>query len=178
MTEGNHEKKHKQFGQHRDLNAELPEYETSVMNFDRRYALRIQKLYDKHTSELSGAGIRASFNRFNDVTVRTREVPLVHASCDAITLSRICTCSRNKWAPLVGVNTYCTAGVLNPRPAAREGYFTKYNALWILKLESLDHGCANHATEGETLQSPHALLWRNEASLLVQWQTMYFTIPL
>ena len=42
-----------------------------------------------------------------------------------------------------------TAGVFNPRPAghprpsgdfcvAQEGYFTKYNALWILKLESLD----------------------------------------
>ena len=41
------------------------------------------------------------------------------------------------------------AGVFNPRPAGhlrpsgefcatREGYFTKYNALWILKLESLD----------------------------------------
>ena len=41
------------------------------------------------------------------------------------------------------------AGVFNSRPAgrlrpsgdfcaAREGYFTKYNALWILKLESLD----------------------------------------
>ena len=34
-------------------------------------------------------------------------------------------------------------GVYNPRPsgefcAAREAYFTKYNALWILKLESLD----------------------------------------
>ena len=41
------------------------------------------------------------------------------------------------------------SGVFNPRPAgrlqpsgefcaAREGYFTKYNELWILKLESLD----------------------------------------
>ena len=30
-------------------------------------------------------------------------------------------------------------------PAAREGYFTKYNALRISKLEALDHGCAKVA---------------------------------
>ena len=40
------------------------------------------------------------------------------------------------------------------QPAAREGYFTKYNALWILKLESLDHGRARvaHCVTGR---------WRN-----------------
>ena len=38
----------------------------------------------------AGAGIRASvFNRYNDATVRTREVPLVYASCDVIILSHI-----------------------------------------------------------------------------------------
>ena len=31
---------------------------------------------------------------------------------------------------------------------------------------------------GETLQVPHPLLWRNEASLLVQWRTMYFPLAL
>ena len=37
----------------------------------------------------AGAVIRASnFNRSNDATVRTREVPLVHASCDVTSLSR------------------------------------------------------------------------------------------
>ena len=41
-------------------------------------------------------------------------------------------------------------GVFNPRPScefcvAREGYFTKYSALWILKLESLYHGRARVA---------------------------------
>ena len=35
------------------------------------------------TSQSAVAGIRASiFNHYNDATVRTREVPLVHASCD------------------------------------------------------------------------------------------------
>ena len=44
-------------------------------------------------SQSVGAGIRASiFNRCNDATVRTREVPLVHATCNVIALSR--TCSR------------------------------------------------------------------------------------
>ena len=30
----------------------------------------------------------------------------------------------------------------------------------------------------ETLQFPHPLLWRNEASLLVHWRTMYFPLTL
>ena len=55
----------------------------------RRYALLIQKLITDHTSHSAGAGIRASiFNRFNDATVRTREVPPVHVSCDVTTPSR------------------------------------------------------------------------------------------
>ena len=66
MTEVNHEKNLNQFGQHLDLNSELSEYESSVMNFDRCYALCIQKL---GTSQSAGAGIRAStFNRYNDAT--------------------------------------------------------------------------------------------------------------
>ena len=31
---------------------------------------------------------------------------------------------------------------------------------------------------GETLQVPHPLLWRNEASLLLQWRTMYLPLAL
>ena len=82
MTEGNHKKNSNQFGQHRELNLELYEYETSVMNFDRCYVLCILKLYHRHSSQSVGAGIRAYiFNRCNDATVRTWEVPLVHVSC-------------------------------------------------------------------------------------------------
>ena len=47
MTERNHEKNPNQFGQHRDVNSELSEYDFSVMNFDRRYALCTQKLYHR-----------------------------------------------------------------------------------------------------------------------------------
>ena len=55
-----------QFGQNRDLNTELSEYEYSVMNFDHRYALYIRKLYHWRTSQSAGAGIRAStYNRCN-----------------------------------------------------------------------------------------------------------------
>ena len=43
MTEGNHGKNPNQFGQQRDLNLELSEYESSAMNFDQSYALCIQK---------------------------------------------------------------------------------------------------------------------------------------
>ena len=89
MTEENHEKNPDQFGQHRDLDSELSEYLSSVMNFDRRYALCIQNFITDRTSQSAGAGIRASiFNRCNDATVRTREVPLVHVPCDVNTLSR------------------------------------------------------------------------------------------
>ena len=43
-------------------------------------------------------GIRVCIlNRCNDATVRTRELPLLHASCDVITLSRAHVASRNKW---------------------------------------------------------------------------------
>ena len=41
----------------------------------------------------------------------------------------------------------------------------------------LKHGCANHAIEGETLQPP-STAGSNEASLLVQWRTMYIAIRL
>ena len=44
MTDGNYEINSIKFGQHRDLNSEHSEYESSVMNFDRCYALCIQKL--------------------------------------------------------------------------------------------------------------------------------------
>ena len=43
---------------------------------------------------------------------------------------------------------------------------------------NLEHGCANHDTEGECFKFPHPLLWRNEASLLDQWRTMYFPLAL
>ena len=79
MTEGNQEKNPNQLGQHQDLNSELSEYESSVMNFYQHYALC--------TSQSAGAEIRASiFNRCNDAVVRTREILLVHAPCDIITL--------------------------------------------------------------------------------------------
>ena len=89
MTEGNHEKNTNEFGQHRDLNSELSEYESSAMNFDRRYVLCIQKLITDCTSQSAGAEIRAfNFNRYSDGTVRIREILLVHASWDVISLSR------------------------------------------------------------------------------------------
>ena len=72
MAEGNHEKYTNHFGQHRDLNSELCEYEFSVMNFDRRYALCIQKFYTDRTSQSAGARIGASnFNLWNDANVRS-----------------------------------------------------------------------------------------------------------
>ena len=37
MIEENHGKNPNQFGEHQDLNSKLSEYESSVMNFDRRY---------------------------------------------------------------------------------------------------------------------------------------------
>ena len=89
MTEGNHEKGAPtiSFGRHGDLNSKLTEYESSLMNFDRRQALCNQKLITDRTSQSAGAGIRVSIiNDYNDATVRTREVLLVHASCDVITL--------------------------------------------------------------------------------------------
>jgi hypothetical protein len=43
-----------------------------------------------HTSQSAGAGIRASnFNSCNAATVRMQEVPLVHAPCYIIALSRM-----------------------------------------------------------------------------------------
>ena len=68
-----------------------------TMNFDRRYALCIQKLYHRYTSQPVGAGIRTSiFNRCNDYTVITREVPVVHASSDVILYHVQAVTSRNK----------------------------------------------------------------------------------
>ena len=66
-----------------------------TMNFDRRYALYIQKLYHC-TPQSARVVIRASiFNHCNDASVKTREVLLVHASCDIITLSR--TLNETHW---------------------------------------------------------------------------------
>ena len=88
MTEGKHEKNPNQFGEHRNLNSDLSEYEFSVMNFDRRYAQYIQNFIIDRTSQSTGAGIRAyNFNRRNDGTLRIREVPLVHAACDVIAIT-------------------------------------------------------------------------------------------
>ena len=89
MTEGNHEKNPNQLDQNQDLNTEFSEYESTVMNFDRRCSLCIQKIYHRHTSQSAEAGIRSFIlNCSNDTTVSTREVPRVHASCDVIILSR------------------------------------------------------------------------------------------
>ena len=57
MIEGNHEKNPNQLRQDRDLTSELSEYESSVMNFDRRYALCIQNFITDRTSQSAGAGI-------------------------------------------------------------------------------------------------------------------------
>ena len=54
MTEGNHKKNPNLFGQHQDLNSDLTEYESSVMNFDQRYALCIQNFITNRTSQLVG----------------------------------------------------------------------------------------------------------------------------
>ena len=64
--------------EHWDLKSELFEYESSVMNCDRRYALCIQNFITDRTSPSEGAGIRTSiFNSCNDANMRTREVPIV-----------------------------------------------------------------------------------------------------
>ena len=55
MTEGNHEKNPNQFGQHWDLNSGPSEYESSVMNFYRRYALCIQNLYHRQHLTVGGS---------------------------------------------------------------------------------------------------------------------------
>ena len=47
-----------------------------TINFDRLNALCIQKPYHRPQFTVGGC--------CNDATVRTREVPLVHASCDVI----------------------------------------------------------------------------------------------
>ena len=68
-----------------------PPHETKNFIFDRRCVLIIRKLYHRRTSQSAGAGIRASiFNRCNDATVRIREVSLVDAPCDVITLPHMC----------------------------------------------------------------------------------------
>ena len=68
------------------------------------------------TSQSAGAGMRTSiFNRCNDATVRTREVPLVHASYDVITLSSNAVASRNKWFSSGGTSgklTLCSSRLL------------------------------------------------------------------
>ena len=52
-----------------------------TMNFDRRSALCIQKLYHRPHFTVRGAGIRASiFNICSHTAVRSREVPVVHTS--------------------------------------------------------------------------------------------------
>ena len=81
-----------------------------TMNFDRRYAYAFKIFITDRTSQLAGAGIRSSFfNRSNDATMRTLEVPLVHSSCDVISLSRTRSC----FTQLNGLFTSCgTSGKL------------------------------------------------------------------
>ena len=65
-----------------------------TMNFDQRYALCIQKFITDHTSQLVGAGIRASiFNHYNDATVRTQEVSLGHAMSLLYHLNTVTSCN-------------------------------------------------------------------------------------
>ena len=60
-------------------------------------------------SQFTGAGIRASiFNRCNYATVRSPEVPLVHASCYVITCKVHAVASRNKWFGNCGKNEKLT----------------------------------------------------------------------
>ena len=47
MIEENNKKNPSQVGRHRDLNQGPPKFESSVMNFDRRYALCVQNLYHR-----------------------------------------------------------------------------------------------------------------------------------
>ena len=68
------------------------------------------------TSRSESAGERASiFNRCNDATVRTQEVPLVYVSCDIIALSRTRNPSSNKWYISCGMSgkTYFVDAPLN-----------------------------------------------------------------
>ena len=53
-----------------------PDLSQLTINFDRRYALGIQELY--HRTHFTVGGCWE--NRCNDSTVKTRKVPLVHAS--------------------------------------------------------------------------------------------------
>jgi hypothetical protein len=56
----------------------------------RNFCSAFKNFITDRTSQLAGAGIRASiFNICNDATVRTQEVPLVHAPCYIIALSRM-----------------------------------------------------------------------------------------
>ena len=64
---------------------------TVIWTRNSRNASPVWALCSVHskTSQSAGAGIRVSiFNSSNDATVRTREVPLVHATCDVSTQSR------------------------------------------------------------------------------------------
>ena len=64
-----------------------------MMNFNLHCALCIQKLYHRLHFTVGGCWNKSPiFNRCSDATVRTREVLLVHASRDVITLSSTCSC--------------------------------------------------------------------------------------
>ena len=66
-----------------------------TMNFDRRYALCIQKFIKDRTSQSVSAGIRASI--FNRCYCENLGCPTSYASCDVITLSctRMYTCNKS-----------------------------------------------------------------------------------
>ena len=68
-------------------------------------ALLVQNLITDRTPQSAGAGIRASnFNRCNDATVRTREVPLVCVSHATSLLYHVhAVASRNKWFTSCGM---------------------------------------------------------------------------
>ena len=80
------------------------------------------------TSQTAGAGIRASiFNHYNDVTEKSWEVPLVHSSCDVITLSS--TRSHNAINGLIAVGQVvllalkCEASIVCDIPKSVEDTF-------------------------------------------------------
>ena len=120
------------------------------MNFDRRYALYIHSFITGGISQSAGARIRAYiFNRCNDATVRTREVPLVHALCNVITLSRglHAVASRNKWINLLGNAGKLTlwTSLINPSNGSRviseETGNLVYNCLKIYLLYVYNCSC-------------------------------------
>ena len=81
MSEGNQEKNPNQFGQRRDLNSKLSEYESNAVNFIGAVLCAFKNFIKDRPIRVGGSWNRVSiFNRCNDANVRTLKLPLVHAS--------------------------------------------------------------------------------------------------